>query len=131
MSNLPVCIIKSSLLGSLSGIDMHRKPHANIKSALCIKGKRVLRNDNTISYCKNLYQVFDSTVAKKVDIEESLDGNIYLSYSGKKLRYSKIDKRPGLEKLQSEAKQPISYKPKPYHPWRGKMKGRGVLVSKI
>jgi hypothetical protein len=61
-----------------------------------------------------------------------LDGNIYLSYNGKKLRYSKIDKRPGLEKLQREVKQPIyPIKPKPYHPWRGKMKGRGVLVSKI
>jgi hypothetical protein len=116
---------------SLSGIDMHRKPHANIKSALCIKGKRVLRNDNTISYCGTLYQILDRTVAKKVDVEEHLDGNIYIKYNGKNLRYCKIDKRPGLEKLQREAKQPISYKPKPYHPWRGKMKGRGVLVSKI
>jgi hypothetical protein len=74
---------KKFSFGSLSGTDIHRKPHVNIKSALCIKGKRVLRNDNTISYCTNLYQVLDSTVAKKVDIEEHLDGNIYLSYNGK------------------------------------------------
>ena len=64
---------KKFSFGSLSGIDMHRKPHANIKSTLCIKGKRVLRNDNTISYCGTLYQILDRTVAKKVDIEEHLD----------------------------------------------------------
>ena len=111
---------KKFSFGSLSGIDMHRKPHANIKSALCIKGKRVLRNDNTISYCSTLYQILDRTVVKKVDVEEHLDGNIYLNYKGKKLRYSKIDKRPEIEKLQSVTKQPTSYRPKLYHPWRVK-----------
>jgi hypothetical protein len=116
---------------SLSGIDMHRKPHANIKSALCIKGKRVLRNDNTISYCGTLYQILDRTVAKKVDIEEHLDGNIYIKYNGKNLRYCKIESRPKLKEVKEEPKERIYASPKPYHPWRGKMKGRGVLVSKI
>jgi hypothetical protein len=118
-------------LPSLSGIDMHRKPPANIKSILCIKNKRVLRNDNTISYCASLYQILDRTVAKKVDVEEHLDGNIYIKYNGKNLRYCKIESRPKLKEVKEEPKERIYSSPKPYHPWRGKMRGRGVLVSKI
>jgi len=68
---------------------------------------------------------------KKVDIEEHLDGNIYIKYNGKNLRYCKIESRPKLKEIIEEPKERIFVSPKPYHPWRGKMKGRGVLVSKI
>jgi hypothetical protein len=116
---------------SLSGIDMHRKSPANIKSILCIKGKRVLRNDNTISYCGTLYQILEKTLARKVDIEEHLDGNIYIKYNGKNLKYCKIEARPKPKEVKDEPRERIYASPKPYHPWRGKMKGRGILVSKI
>jgi hypothetical protein len=116
---------------SLSGIDMHRKPGAAIKSALCIKDKRILKNDNTISYCSALYQILEKTVAKKVVIEEHLDGNIYIKYNGKNLRYCKIEARPKLQEIKEEPRERVYATPKPSHPWRGKMKGRGVLVSKI
>ncbi len=33
--------------------------------------------------------------------------------------------------VKEEPKERIYSSPKPYHPWRGKMRGRGVLVSKI
>lgn len=116
---------------SLSGLDMHRKPDRNIKSALCIKDRRTLRNDNTISYHGALYQIFDRTLAKKVDIEKHLDGSIYIKYNGKNLRYCKIEARPKPKEVKDKPKERIYVKPKPYHPWRGKMKGRGVLVTKI
>jgi len=110
---------------------MHRKPGASIKSALCIKDKRILKNDNTISYCGTLYQILEKTAAKKVVIEEHLDGNMYIKYNGKNLRYCKIEARPKLQEIKEEPKERVYAKPKPSHPWRGKMKGRGVLASKI
>jgi hypothetical protein len=116
---------------SLSGIDMHRKPGSSIKSALCIKDRRILKNDNTISYCSALYQILEKTAAKKVVIEEHLDGNIYIKYNGKNLRYCKIEARPKLQEIKEEPRERVYATPKPSHPWRGKMKGRGVLVSKI
>lgn len=116
---------------SLSGIDMHRKPYKNIKNILCIKDRRILRNDNTISYYGAFYQIFDKTLAKKVDIEKHLDGNIYIKYNGENLRYSKIESRPKPKEVKNKPKERIYIKPKPYHPWRGKMRGRGVLATKI
>ena len=110
---------------------MHRRQIANIKSALCIKSRRVLRNDGTISYCGSLYQILDRTLAKKVDIEEHLDGNIYIKYNGKNLKYCKIDARPNPEKVKEGTIKRIYASPKPYHPWRSKLKGKGVLVNKL
>ncbi len=114
---------------SLSAIDVHRKIPASIKSALCIKDTRVLRNDGTISYCDNLYQILDRTIAKKVDVEEHLDGNIYIKHDGKNLKYCKIESRP--KKVKADPLKRIYLSPKPYHPWRSKMKGKGLLVSKL
>jgi len=116
---------------SLSGVDMHSKLSRNIKSALCIKDRRTLRNDNTISYCGALYQILDRTMAKKVDIEKHLDGSINIKYNGKNLIYAKIEARPKPKEVEDKPKERVYVKPKPYHPWRGKMKGRGVLVTKI
>jgi len=69
-----------------------------------------------------LYQVLDSTVAKKVDIEEHLDGIIYLSYNGKNLRYCKIDKRPILKKEIVLNERRI-YIPSSDHPWKRNKSG--------
>ena len=115
---------------SLSGANMHRKPPANIKDILCIKDNRFLKKDNTISYCGILYQILEKTQAKKVNIEQHLDGNIYIKYNGKNLKYSRIEKRPKIIEIK-EPKERIYYPQKPCHPWRGKAKGRGVLVSKL
>jgi hypothetical protein len=116
---------------SINGIDMHRSAGANIKRILCVKNKRTLRNDNTISYCRVLYQVLDRTAGKHVMVEEHLDGNIYIKYNGKNLRYCRIEKRPVLKEVKQKAGQRIYIKPKPDHPWRSKIKDRGILVSKL
>jgi len=116
---------------ALGSADMHRKPPQAIESMLCIKEKRTLRNDNTISYNASLYQILDNIFFKKVDVEEHPDGNIYIKYNGKSLRYSKIEKIAKKETVVNKDKIRVPIKPKPYHPWRGKMKGRGVLATKI
>ncbi|OFW64312.1 MAG: hypothetical protein A2Z35_01070 [Actinobacteria bacterium RBG_19FT_COMBO_36_27] len=111
--------------------DMHRKPLQDIESMLCIKEKRSLRNDNTISYNGSLYQILEDISFKKVDVEKHLDGNIYIKYNGKNLRYSKINKIARKETVEKIDKIRVPFKPKPYHPWRGKMKGRGLLATRI
>jgi len=116
---------------ALGSVNMHRKPPQATGSMLCIKEKRTLRNDNTISYNGNLYQILDNIFFKKVGVEKHLDGNIYIKYNGKSLRYSKIDKIDKKETAENKDKVRVSIKPKPYHPWRGKTKGRGVLATRI
>jgi len=98
---------------------------------LYIKEKRTLRNDNTISYNSSIYQILDNIFFKKVDVEEHLDGNTYIKYNGKSLRYSKINKIAKKETVENRDKIRVPIKLKPYHPWRGKMKGRGVLATRI
>jgi hypothetical protein len=116
---------------ALGSVDMHRKPPQAIESMLCIKEKRTLRNDNTISYKASLYQILDNIFFKRVDVEKHPDGNIYIKYNGKSLRYSKIEKIAKKETVVNKDNIRVPIKPKPYHPWRGKMKGRGVLATKI
>jgi len=127
---LPIHNKRFSLPASGSA-DMHRKPPHDIGSMLCIKEKRTLRNDNTISYNSSYYQILDDIYFKKVDVEKHLDGNIYIKYNGKSLKYSKIEKIFKKEKAEIKGKIRVPFKPKPYHPWRGKMRGRGVLATRI
>ena len=108
---------------------MHRKVPANVAGMLCIKARRVLRSDGTISYCDSFYQVLGRISSKKVDVEEHLDGNIYIKYNSKNLKYCKISSKP--KKVKAEPLKRIYLAPKPNHPWRGKMKDRGILVSKV
>lgn len=75
--------------------------------------------------------MLEKTPAKKVDVEQHLDGNICIKYNGKNLQYSKIEKRPKMVEIKKEPKEIIYYPQKSCHPWRGKAKGRGVLVSKL
>ena len=64
-SYLPVFNKKFSVKAT-SNVDLHRKIPSgfNLDSILCIKEKRVLRNDFTISYNSKLYQIMDNITAK-------------------------------------------------------------------
>jgi hypothetical protein len=106
--------------------DMHRKiPRGiDIDGILCIKTERVLRNDFTIMYKKNLYQVLKHTKAKKITLEEHLNGKLYITYKGKRLKYREIPMgwitRPRKSKRVVAKKEKLK---KPYidpknHPWR-------------
>ena len=57
--------------------DLHRNIPEGLEldSILCIKEKRVLRNDFTIAYNGKLYQIEDNVRAKEVIIEERIDGS--------------------------------------------------------
>ena len=100
--------------------DLHL-PASNIKGIehiLCIKDKRVLRNDYTITYNSKLYQIKDSVRAKKVGIEERLDGTMHIMVQGISVGYKEITSRPirEIEKIHSILTK--TTKLSPDHPWK-------------
>ncbi|MBU1345245.1 MAG: ISNCY family transposase [Proteobacteria bacterium] len=112
-SNLPVNIA-----------NLHREipEELNLESIFSIKTKRVLKNDWTISYNNQLYQVKETppnTRIKSVVVEERIDNTIHLTYNDIELKYKKIEKRP--LKLKEE-KEPLKIRKihiTPLdHPWR-------------
>jgi hypothetical protein len=108
--------------------DMHRKIPKGMRldAMLCKKEERALRNDFTVWYENKLYQVLDKTRALKVTVEERIDGRLYITYQGKKLRYKEIPRQFIAQPRQKKEvmQKPIEQKPaKPYkppknHPWR-------------
>ncbi len=104
--------------------NLHRKIPEGIKldSILCIKTERVLRNDATVAHNGKLYQIMDKTDAKRVMVEEKINGKMEITHKGIRLRYKEITERP-----QKEQKKPLifiikkkkKYIPAANHPWRG------------
>ena len=94
----------------------------DIDEILCIKTECRLRNDFTIRYDKNLYQIMDRVDAKKVIVEEKVNGKMFVTYKSKRLRYKKIMQRPEIQEKPKELEL-FEIKRKPYippknHPWR-------------
>lgn len=93
----------------------------NLDRILCIKTERTLRNDYTISHNGKLYQIMDKTNAKKVQIEERLNGTTGITYEDSRLRFKEITERPERQQkkplilIYKKKKPPI---PSPDHPWR-------------
>lgn len=105
--------------------DLHRPaPHAReLDRILCIKEERTVKNDFTISYEGKLYQIEQATRAKKVTVEERLDGSLHITYKGHDLRYRVITEQPQRETpeppLVLATRKP--WTPPADHPWK---KGR-------
>jgi transposase len=100
--------------------NMHRAipGDMDLDSILCIKEKRVVRNDFTVSYEKRLYQILNRTIAKKVTIEERISGRIVISYAGEELSHKEIVTRPErvIEKRPYMSANKYRKPPK-RHPW--------------
>lgn len=105
--------------------DIHRPSPgmAEINKALCIKESRALRNDFTITYHKTIYQVKENIRAKKVMVEERLDGSIHLTNQGKSLRYEEVSyiERPIVKEktfIKTTKIRTKNQKPSSNHIWR-------------
>ena len=102
--------------------DYHRPlpDHIDLDAILCIRTKHPLRNDFTIAHDKKLYQILDEVNIKKVTVEEKINGRMFITCKGRRLRYKQIFQRPAKEK----AKPPYVFKikklyiPPKDHPWR-------------
>lgn len=93
----------------------------NLDRILCIKTERTLRNDYTISHEGKLYQILDKTNAKKVQVEERINGTMVITNGDSRLRFKEITERPERQQKKpiilifKKKKPPI---PSPNHPWR-------------
>ena len=79
-----------------SPADLHRPapPRRALARVFCIRTERTVKRDFTIAHESKLYQLEQATRARKVTVEEWLDGALHLTYRGADLRYHPIPRRP-------------------------------------
>lgn len=105
-----------------SDADLHRTaPHSReLDRILSVREERTVRNDFTIAHNGMLYQIEQATRARKVIVEERLDGTLHITYNGQDLRFRKITKMPTKDTSEAllllQEKQP--WMPPVDHPWR-------------
>lgn len=113
-------------------VNLHKKltkqETSKLDSIFSRQYQRIVRNDFTISYKKNYYQLTDNqpaTICKKdkIIIEERMDKSIYFRLRSKYLNYKLLPARP--ERINPKAKWVIAqtanrkpYAPPANHPWR-------------
>jgi len=102
--------------------DIHRAvpKGLNLDKILCIRTERTVRNDNTLSHNKKLYQLKEAFPQKsKVVVQERVDGSMLITYQGVSVKFREITERP--EKQQKPKKIARIQKPPIIpadHPWR-------------
>jgi transposase len=105
-----------------SDADLHRPAlHSReLDRILCVKEERTVKNDFTIAHNGMLYQIEQATKARKVTVEERLDGTLHITYNGQDLRFREITKKPTKDTSEAplllQEKQP--WVPPVDHPWR-------------
>lgn len=102
----------------------HENLHRTVKdieldTILCIKTERTLKNDHTIKYHGTLYQIEDTIRAKKVMVEELIDGSMRIRHKGVTLSFHKIEQRPAApEKERPFIARGKGHRPPLNHAWR-------------
>lgn len=91
----------------------------DLDSILCKKTERFLRNDFTIAHDSKLYQILVPVSAKKVIVEERMNGRMFVTYKNRYLRYKMIVQRPVKENVPQIPRVPKKpYIPPADHPWK-------------
>ncbi len=101
--------------------NLHRKIPEGVKldTILCKKTERTLRNDFTISHEGKLYQITEGTEAKKVTVEERINGSMLITYKESRLKFKEIVERPQKKTKRLNTRQTgRKYTPPANHPWR-------------
>ncbi|MBL7085396.1 MAG: ISNCY family transposase [Candidatus Omnitrophica bacterium] len=98
--------------------DLHQPlpENINLDRILCIKTDHPLRNDFTVAHDKKLYQITEPTTAKKVTVEERINGTMLITYKGKPLKYKQISKKPPQAKPEPKIRK--LYIPPKDHPYK-------------
>ena len=98
--------------------DLHRRiaKGVRLERILCTKTERFLRNDFTIAHNGKLYQVEERTRAKRVVVEERLDGSMAIMHKDRSFKFREITRRP--ERREKPKPQTLRrvYIPPPDHP---------------
>jgi hypothetical protein len=110
--------------------DLHREVPKGIDldDILCIKTVRPLRNDFTVAHHRKLYQIGSKTGAKKVTVQERVNGTMLITADGIKLRFREILERPQAPKPPSKRRRSSAHRPSHKHPW---IKSNGRLFRKM
>ncbi len=109
-----------------SEADLHRPaPHSReLDRILCIKEERTVKNDFTVAHNGTLYQIDEVIRAKKVIVEERLDGTLHITYKGRDLHHHEIIARPRKEnpEVTVSIRKKKGWTPPADHPWRRLLK---------
>lgn len=112
---------KKFTVQAVKAADVHRSvdKRLNIDDVLSVQSQRFLRNDRTVLYGKQWYQVTDKTRAQWVTVFEYLNGDIAIKYGSQKLSCKRINERPAkpLRKVKHRFRQPVP-KSSPYRLFR-------------
>jgi len=106
--------------------NLHRKlKDIDLDTVLCKKTERTLKNDHTIKYKGMLYQIEDKIRAKRVMVEELIDGSMRIRHKGRQIAFHEITQRP----VMPEEERPFlprrkGHRPPLNHPWRPPWFGR-------
>ncbi len=100
--------------------DLHRPvPQGlDLDEVLCVKTKRALRNDFTITHNRRLYQILGPVRAKSVIVEERINGSLLIKHNGMSLNFQKVPSRPKKEAKPRTRRPKKAYIPPKDHPWR-------------
>jgi transposase len=106
--------------------DLHRPipKGIDLDRILCVKTERALNNDFTVAHDKKLYQVLDNVRAKKVVVEELIDGSMLIRHKDTSLKFKEITKRLKKEPKPKtyEFRLSTAHVPPVNHPWRNSHK---------
>ena len=117
-------------------IDGHRDAGSfgDLTEVICWEETRKLRNDYTVCYKKQYFQIKPTTTQKKIlkpgavmTVKKHLDGTITFWFKGKKLKAAELQRKP--EAVTTKApEKPVERtfkppKPKANHPWRNVSSG--------
>lgn len=93
--------------------DLHRPipKGCDLDAVLCIKTERVLRNDFTVLHHKALYQVFNKVRTRDVIVEERINGRLFITSNGQRLRYKKILTPPARIVVKAPRKSRVIVRP--------------------
>ena len=99
--------------------NLHRTVTVELDTILCIKTERTLKNDHTIQYNGTLYQIDDGIRAKRVMVEELIDGRMRIRHGGVTVAFHEIVQRP----IPPEKERPFvpkgkGHRPPLDHAWR-------------
>ncbi|GBE03806.1 integrase core domain protein [bacterium BMS3Abin09] len=89
----------------------------DLDDSLCIKTKRVSRNDNTVSLNGKSFQIQEPVDALYVEIQERLKGTLLIKANGKRLKYTEIKSIAKRKKKRTGSKARRTVVPKSNHPW--------------
>jgi len=113
---------KKFMVKALNEDNIHRAvpKGLNLDRILCIRTGRTVRNDNTVSHNKKLYQLKESFPKKtKVRVEDKVDGSMLILYRERRIKYAQIQARP--EKVHQEkpkVRRQATHSMPADHPWR-------------